>query len=465
MVILGAGPAGLGAAWRLARRGTMRVTVLERQETIGGCAGSFVLEGCRVDYGSHRLHPATPPNILDDLRALLGADLLRRPRHGRIRLHGRWIHFPLQPLDLLIHLPPQFLLGVAADVAGKRFRTFADDDSFASVLERGLGRTLCREFYFPYAEKLWGLPPTELAATQARRRISSDTLGKLVRKLQAAFTGNGQGRFFYYPRRGYGQISEALAEAARSAGADLRLGAEVTTLHCAGPRVRAVQFRQQGGEVSVSADTVLSTLPVPRLVERFDPPAPETVRRAAAQLQFRGLLLIYLVLAQDRFTEFDAHYFPEPTLPLSRLSEPKNYSGTNEPRGRTVLCAELPADPGHSYWQMSDAELGNAVRAWLARAGLPVEAPVLSVVTRRLRCVYPVYRRGYEEHFAVLDHWLARMENLLTFGRQGLFVHDNTHHALAMAYAAADCVGKQGELDHTTWRAHRHRFEAHVVED
>ncbi len=284
-------------------RGTVRVTVLEQQEAIGGNAGSFALEGCWVDYGSHRLHPATPPNILDDLRSLLGADLLRRPRHGRIRLRGRWIHFPLQPLDPLIHLPPQFLLGVAADAVGKRFCAFTADNSFAGVLERGLGRTLCREFYFPYAEKLWGVPPTELAATQARRRISGDTLGKLARKLQAAFTRNGPGRFFYYPRRGYGQISEALAEAARAAGADIRLGAEVTTLLCTGQRVHAVQFREHDGVARVPADTVLSTLPVQRLVERFEPPAPETVRRAAAQLQFRGMLLIYLVLAQDRFTE------------------------------------------------------------------------------------------------------------------------------------------------------------------
>ncbi|MCL6567051.1 MAG: FAD-dependent oxidoreductase [Acidobacteriia bacterium] len=465
VVILGAGPAGLAAAWRLARRGTLRVTVLEQREEVGGYAGSFTLEGCRVDYGSHRLHPATPREILEDLRSLLGADLLRRPRHGRIRLQGRWIHFPLQPLDLLTHLPPQFLLGVAADAVCKPFRTSTDSHSFAGVLERGLGRTICREFYFPYAEKLWGFPPTELAATQARRRISGDSLGKLARKLQAAFTRNGQGRSFYYPRRGYGQISEALAEAARAARAEICLGAEVTALLCAGPRVRAVQFRRHGSTHRVPADAVLSTLPVQRLVERIEPPAPENVRGAAAQLQFRGLLLIYLVLAQDRFSEFDAHYFPEPAMPLSRLSEPKNYSGASEPRGRTVLCAELPADPGQPYWQMSDAELGHAVCAWVAGVGLPVAAPVLGVVTRRLRCAYPVYRRGYEEHFAVLDHWLAQMENLLTFGRQGLFVHDNTHHALIMAYAAAECVSERGELDHTAWRAHRRRFEAHVVED
>lgn len=465
VVILGAGPAGLGAAWQLARRGALHVTILEQREEVGGYAGSFTVEGCRVDYGSHRLHPATPREILDDLRSLLGADLLRRPRHGRIRLQGRWIHFPLQPLNLLTHLPPQFLLGVAADALGKPSRTSTDHHSFASVLERGLGRTICREFYFPYAEKLWGLPPTELAATQARRRISGDSFSKLARKLHSAFTRNGQGRFFYYPRRGYGQISEALAEAARAAGADLRLGAEVTTLFCTGPRVCAVQFCQQGSKHCVPADAVLSTLPVQRLVERFEPPAPDNVRGAAARLQFRGLLLIYLVLAQDHFSEFDAHYFPEPTIPLSRLSEPKNYSGASEPRGRTVLCAELPTDPGQPYWQMSDAELSHAVCTWLARAGLPVEAPVLGVVTRRLRCAYPVYRRGYEEHFAVLDHWLGQMENLVTFGRQGLFVHDNTHHALTMAYAAAACVGARGELDHTAWRAYRHQFETHVVED
>src|SRR5262245_54705249 len=93
IVVLGAGPAGLGAAYRLARRG-FAVTVLERAPTVGGNAGSFEIDGCRVDYGSHRLHPSCPHAVLADIRALLGADLLERPRHGRIRLRGRWVHFP-----------------------------------------------------------------------------------------------------------------------------------------------------------------------------------------------------------------------------------------------------------------------------------------------------------------------------------------------------------------------------------
>src|SRR5438105_11326661 len=113
IAILGAGPAGAGVAYRLARRDAFQVTVLERGVTAGGNAGSFEFGGLQVDYGSHRLHPSCAPEILDDIHGMLGPDLLDRPRHGRIRLRGRWVHFPLKPADLALHLPPSFLLGAA----------------------------------------------------------------------------------------------------------------------------------------------------------------------------------------------------------------------------------------------------------------------------------------------------------------------------------------------------------------
>ena len=97
IVILGAGPAGLGAALRLARRDEFSVTVLERNAMVGGNAGSFELEGLRVDFGSHRLHPSCSERVFSDIKNLLGEDVLTRPRHGRIQLRGRWVHFPLKP--------------------------------------------------------------------------------------------------------------------------------------------------------------------------------------------------------------------------------------------------------------------------------------------------------------------------------------------------------------------------------
>lgn len=467
VVILGAGPAGLGAAYQLARR-SFAVTALERQSVVGGNAGSFTLAGQRVDYGSHRLHPSCDPEVLGDIRALLGADLLDRPRHGRIRLQGRWIHFPLQPVDLALRLPPRFTAGVALDTARKFVpqRNGHAPDSFATALEASLGPTICRDFYFPYARKIWGRAPEELSVVQAQRRVSANSVGKLARRVLSAAPGKqpqGKRRFFY-PRQGYGQISEAYADAASASGARLELGASVAAVSRLDEGGYEVRYSRDGQPHTVKADYVWSTIPVTALAQLLAPPPPADLVAAAHSLDYRAMLLIYLVLGQPQFTEYDAHYFPGADVPITRLSEPKNYSLEGLPQS-TVLCAELPCDPNGPEWAMSDAELGNLVRDALMVAGLPIRAPILQVVTRRLRYAYPIYGQGYEAPFERLDAWLSQQPRLLSFGRQGLFAHDNTHHALYMAYCAAKCLDAQGEFDTARWQAYRREFESHVVED
>ena len=209
---------------------------------------------------------------------------------------------------------------------------------------------------------------------------------------------------------------------------------------------------------------MLSTIPVTALVRSIRPAAPAAVLDSAAALRFRSMILVYLVLETGRFTEFDAHYFPGPDVAITRLSEPKNY-GLRELAGRTVLCAELPCGTGDDVWRASDAELGKLVCHALEAAGLPVRAPVSQVISRRLPQAYPIYTRDYREHFDRIDNWLGGIEGLLTFGRQGLFAHDNTHHALAMAYALERCLDDDGAVDRDAWARHRLEFQRHVVED
>jgi protoporphyrinogen oxidase len=468
VVILGAGPAGTGAAYQLTRTDKGRATVLEQRDAVGGNAGSFELDGLRVDYGSHRLHPSCDPGILDDLRKILGDDLLLRPRHGRIRLREHWLHFPLKPLDLLLHVPKGFALGVARETLGKFVpRRKHPTANFATVLEGALGRTICNDFYFPYARKLWGVAPEQLSVTQARRRVSANSLSKMFRKVASAIPGlkpPGAGKF-YYPKRGFGEISERLSAVARNSGAEFLFGARITEVERQGNRVTAVRYESEGKENRIESSLIWSTLPLTLLIKSIRPAAPPEVLLAASQVSFRGMILIYLVLGQNQFTEYDAHYFPEEAIPISRLSEPKNYSATAELGGRTVLCAELPTDPSSKHWAMSDEDLGRALCSWLGQAGLPVNAPVLRVATRRLRQAYPIYLTGYETHFANMDAWLSSQEGMLTFGRQGLFAHDNTHHALYMAYAAVDCLRSDGTFDWEKWRDFRRIFDTHVVED
>ena len=468
VVVLGAGPAGLGAAFHLVRRGVADVTVLEQNPHAGGNAGSFEIEGIRVDFGSHRLHPACDPEVLKDIRNLLGNDLLERPRHGRIRMQGRWIHFPLRLMDLALRLPPNFVVGVVSDRIRNFFRNRTKkQESFASVLESGLGSTICRDFYFPYARKLWGVSPEELAAVQAHRRISASSLTKILWKVLSTMPGlrsPGDG-YFFYPRLGYGQISDAFKEAAQKEGAKIHFQARVEQVELSDNKVTAVRYQKDGTSHELEAGNVFSTIPVNVLARSASPGPPQEVLDAAAKIRFRGMILVYLVLEEDRFTEYDAHYFPEPEIIISRLSEPKIFSNGTGTAGITVLCGEIPCDVNGPVWKQTDEELGQVALESLRRAEIPVTANVRKILVRRLPNAYPVYYQGYEKYFEGLDRWCNQVEGLVSFGRQGLFVHDNTHHALFMGYAASKCLAEDGTFDRKRWEQYRKMFETHVVED
>lgn len=469
LLILGGGPAGLGAAYRLRSKQRAAVTLLEKNDRVGGNAGSFDLSGIPVDYGSHRLHPACDPEVLRDIRSLLGEDLLLRSRHGRIQLRGRWIHFPLKPLDLAVRLPPDFIFGTVKDTAVKILNlqsNHRENESFASVLEQGLGETICEEFYFPYARKIWGLNPEEISPVQAQRRVSANSLARMVGKVLTAVPGVGgrQSGTFYYPKGGYGQISSAYASAAEGLGAEIHLAAEVVSVEPRRNGWRVIVDGPKGGQQDFEADYLWSTIPITLLARMMVPGPPTSLLKAVNQLDYRAMVLVYLVLDQDRYTEYDAHYFPEIRIPITRLSEPKNYSG-HGPEGRTVLCAEIPCSPEEQVWGRTEEGLREVVTRSLDLAGLPDPGHIREVHVRRLRFAYPIYRRGYERIFDPLDDWMRTQPRLLSFGRQGLFAHDNTHHALYMAYSAVECLTAEGVFELARWREYRKEFEEHVVVD
>jgi protoporphyrinogen oxidase len=459
ILVVGAGPAGLMAAWRAAAAGH-EVTVVERADRVGGMAGSFEVAGQRVDFGSHRLHPSTSPYLLDALRGLLGDDLQTRPRHGRIRLEGRWIGFPLKPADLLLRLPPRFAARAALDAATAPLRR-PRADTFAEVVRAGLGPAVAGSFYDPYIRKIWGVPPEELSGELARRRVSASSPTDIVRRLARGRKQGGQGQVFLSPRRGFGQISEALADAATAAGATIRLGTGVDSARLDADGVRA---RLDDG-TTVDADRLWSTAPLPALAPRLAPAPSPKVIEAAGRLNHRALVLVYLVLDRPRYTEYDAHYFPGLDVSTARLSEPKNYrASADDPADRTVLCAEVPCSVGDETWAADADDLGKRVADELERQGLPPVRPVATEV-RCLPRVYPVYRVGFEQDLAGLEQWADEQPRLLTFGRQGLFVPDNTHHALAMGWAAAGAVLASGRWDQAAWDRARDSFRDFVVED
>ncbi len=182
LIVLGAGPAGLGAAFWATQAGH-EVVVLEREPAVGGLTSSFEVAGVRVDHGSHRLHPSTAPAVMSLLQRLLGRELQQRERNGRIRLRGRWIGWPAGPRDLA-RLPAGLAAGVAWDTATAWARAPAGAAAtFAEVARTAVGPRLADAFYAPYARKIWGLPPEELDGEQARRRIGVRSPTGLLRRV------------------------------------------------------------------------------------------------------------------------------------------------------------------------------------------------------------------------------------------------------------------------------------------
>ena len=456
IVVVGAGPAGLLAAWHAARAGH-EVTVLERADRVGGLAASPTVAGQRVDLGSHRLHPSIDAGLLGELRGLLGDDLQVRPRHGRIAMAGRLLRFPLRATDLVGRLPPRLAARMALDAAAAPLRR-PRADTYAEVVRAGLGPAVYDSFYGPYARKLWGLDGTELAGDVARRRIAASSPAAIVRKLARA--ADPAGRTFLYPRRGFGQLSEALADAAVAAGARVELGAEVASLR-AGAASTTVELASGATQ---EAAQVWTTAPLPALAGLVDG-VPADVSAAVGRLTHRAMVLLYLVLAQPRWSPYDAHYLPDEHVVATRVSEPKRYrDSVEDPADRTVLCAEVPCAVGDEIWTAEPDDLAERLAADLAPLGLP-PLPVASAEVVRVPRLYPVHRPGTAGDLAQVEAWVATVPGLVTFGRQGLFVADNTHHVLAMGRDLAAATRPDGSLDGAAWSAARARFRTFVVED
>ena len=469
VTIYGAGPAGLSCALAMARRG-VEVTVLEKNSDVGGNAGSFNFGGVNVDFGSHRLHPASDPLVLDQIRALLGEDLLTRPRHGRIRLLGRWIHFPLRPIDLLLKGNPRFTLGVLGDIVGKLFKPKAGtqaSENFATVLSAGLGKTICEQFYFPYARKIWGLEPEQLSAVQAHKRVSAGTLKKMITRLLPSSTATGGANtkgIFYYPKNGFGQICNAYYAALQEEGVVVHFNATIKSVSLT-DAVQRTSYELDGEQHVLESDHVYSTIPVNLLASFVEPKFPSGVEAAAADLSFRSMVLVYLQLNQGRFTEYDAHYFPGSDIPFTRVSEPKNYANLSEPSGTTVLCIEVPCFFDDEIWNADAGTLSKIIEKGLAQSGLPIDSEIIDTTLRKIRFAYPLYKEGAEKNFETIDSWAETLDGVTSYGRQGLYAHDNTHHAIMMGLKAAECLDEAGAFDKNAWSICRESFKSHVVED
>ena len=439
LTILGGGPAGLAIAFYAGERG-VPFALFERGSELGGMCRTYRFGEHLYDSGAHRFHDRDA-EITADLRRLMGEELGRVRSPSQIHHRGRFIDFPPTPLNWLRGRGLGEAVQVGAEILKARWRP-RPEHSFEDVATNRYGRRLAEPLLMAYSEKLWGLPSASLAPEVATRRLSGLGLRALLFELfmphrkSAHLDGS-----FLYPRLGYGRVAAAICK--RLPAERLHTAHEVARLECKGRLIRSLRF--DGRPPLAVGGRVASTLPLTALVRLLGSALPPEAGRAAAQLSFRHIRLVFLRLRGARHSRNASIYLPDPRLAVSRVSEPKNRSSAMAPPHETGLLAEVPCSTGDDLFSLDAAALAGRVIDELASIGLLERGAVLGYETRMLFNAYPVYALGYAEHVRLIGEALAEIENLDVLGRGGRFWYSHLHDQLRAAKDYVGSLASRGE--------------------
>lgn len=438
-LILGGGPGGLSAAVALARAG-VDVQVLERAPVVGGLTRTEVRDGFRFDLGGHRFYTKAQ-HVQEFVHGLLGRDLLLVPRLSTIHFRGRFVAYPLRPLDALRNVGLLTAAAVVRDLAALalRPRLAQPPRSLADWMLRNYGRTLFDTYFKVYAEKVWGLPAERIHPDLAAQRVKGVDLLATLRAMlaPAARATESMVQRFHYPRLGYGMICDAMAHALD--GACLRLRSEPVRVVHDGRTVREVAVRLPDGDLApVAVEHVISSIPLPSFVRAFDPPPPAAVQHACDALAFRAVVFVAVFLDRVRVRPESWIYFPSPAISFGRITEPRNWSAQMAPPGKTSVVAEHFCDVGDPTWRATDAELAERTIADLADVlGFFRREEVLGSAVVRASRAYPRMDVDHKRHVGVIEAFLDRFANVQSIGRGGLYRYHNTDHVIETGLAAA----------------------------
>jgi protoporphyrinogen oxidase len=430
VVIIGAGPAGLTAGYESVRRGAP-VLVLEKAGLVGGIARTETYSGYHFDIGGHRFF--TKVNEVQRLwEEMLGDELLVVPRISHMFYRDHFFKYPVDALDALAKLGPIEGLRILASYFDARLRPAPKEDNFEDWVTNRFGRRLYEAFFKTYTEKVWGIPCREIGAEWAAQRIQGLSLTAAVRH---ALVGRAQAKSligqFHYPVRGPGMMWQRFQDSIESNGGEVWLDAEALRLQRVGSGVQSVLVRRNGALRTVMGDTFISSMPLPELIGRLDPPAPPTVRRAADRLTYRAFILVGLIVQRAELFPDQWIYIHSPELRVGRVQNFKNWSPAMVPDAATTgLGMEYFCSEGDGLWRLPDADLIELATREAASLGLAQAVDVVDGVVYRQPAAYPVYDGAQREPLNIIRDFLSGFTNLQTIGRNGMHRYNNQDHSM-----------------------------------
>ncbi|MES2304438.1 MAG: NAD(P)/FAD-dependent oxidoreductase [Gemmatimonadota bacterium] len=460
VVVIGAGPAGLTAAYLLAKAGH-QVTVLEGDDMVGGISRTAQYRGFRFDIGGHRFFTKIAP-VQALWEEILGDDFISVPRMSRIHYDGKYFDYPLKAFNALSGLGITNAVRIVLSYIKARFKPSEVEENFEQWVTNRFGKRLYEIFFKTYTEKVWGIPCTEIRAEWAAQRIQGLSLARAILNATALQRRDNSIKSlineFRYPRLGPGQMWEACRDRLREMGSRVLMQHFVTAINMQDGRVTGVRANTPEGEVTFEADHIISTTDVRSLVRAFEPPVPAPVRTAAEGLRYRDFLVVALILEKERLFPDNWIYIHTPGVTVGRIQNFNNWSAAMVPEaGRTCLGMEYFCFQGDGLWESSDADLIALATKELEQLDLAPPGLVRDGTVIRMPKAYPIYDGEYRGHLDAVRDWIDPIPNLHTVGRNGMHKYNNQDHSMLTAMMA---VWNMQGAKHDIWAVNTD-FEYH----
>jgi protoporphyrinogen oxidase len=464
--VIGAGPAGLTAAYCLTKQ-ARSVLIIERDPIyVGGISRTVEYKGFLFDIGGHRFFSKSK-EVVALWQEILPDDFITRPRLSRIYYNGKFFSYPLKAFEALLKL------GVFASTACMLSYAYAKTfpvkgaRTFHEWVRNQFGERLFQIFFKTYTEKVWGMSCDEISADWAAQRIkgldlTTAVMDGLKRSLGLGRKGKGNASTgddtvktliasFQYPRKGPGMMWDAAARKIRAqAGLQLK-GRELVGLdYDTARKIWCIKVSAKDGKrESYTARHVISSAPVRELVERINP-VPISLLHARA-LRYRDFLTVALIVRKHDLFPDNWIYIHDPSVKVGRVQNFRSWSPEMVPEGMSCLGLEYFCFEGDGLWNAPDSELIALAKQEIAKIGLVTADEVMDACVVRQAKAYPVYDEAYRDNVAAIRLDLeGSYPTLHMVGRNGMHKYNNQDHAMMTAMLTARNI-LAGERRHDVW--------------
>ena len=441
--IIGAGPAGMGAAVELCKHGMTDIVIIDRNSIVGGLCRTDQLDCARFDIGPHRFY--TKNKEVNELwRRTLGADFKPVDRLTRIYYKNKYYQYPLTLVDVL----PKFGLiescHAMLSFASARVGRQKSAETFEDWVRQRFGSKLYEVFFKTYTEKIWGIPCSQIGADWAAQRIKDLNMIQLLKSvLFPASTGDGNVKTlvdqFDYPVLGAGQMYEAMCDGVAAHGVDVLLSAKVVAVHCSGQTIQSIDVIDAGGTSrNIRAKQYFSSIPMTKFFAMTQPGESDAVRAAAEALYYREHITVDLLVDDDELFRDQCIYIHSPDVKMARIANYNNFSKAMvKTPGKSAISVEYFAFQSDQLWKQKEDDLKALAADELEYLGLLDKQRIeRSWVVRETEC-YPTYFAGYQIPYGVLKARLKEYTNLYCLGRAGMYKYNNQDHSILSGLLAA----------------------------